>query len=817
MSKKKKKQQKPTESPLLERTLNGPDMVLDDSGFPVLMPTALGAEKILAIGKKRRSKKIVPTVAEPAEEKPIYTEYDVAATGKVITEATNAVKEGKYGKAMKARSELIDRLTDLFLNMPEEEFPLKNKAIEDIRAVIRIGKSFYEYDEKNREFISNDVYDRVLAKFRGLGQEEPNPYTPKGGLEKSDIRYPRLHNNMDKCYAIGLSDPIPAGVKETDKVESFLIRTYETLGLSSDAEVELELSPKIDGVSVNGTILKDTLLNPQTRGDEDKSIKVIGMHGLEVGDEDVENRPEFGIQYELFITDADREAADKYLNYQYVSNRHCASGLTHRLCTMEDDKLLELVNLFPIEAAELEGTYRERMEYLQKFAVCPKDMIKRKIIKDNLKGLLKKIRKTFEEYTDLRESLSYSIDGMVITVVDDELQEQLGRKGRTNLYQIALKFDPAVAVGEVKGIHLDRGKKGYRTIQVDLRHPVFLDGVRYDHVPVLSAGLFEEMGLREGSEVEVRRVGDVIPSITVLKSGTGRMLTLPDKCEECGDLLEVKNKKLYCGSPVCPGNLAGKITGFLEGLGLDGYSDGFAEFLLMEFGSKSRDVRIRSLADLYKLTDDVLDAHELDRKDIRTFRDKLIYATAKAPDYVVFGSMGWPDIGVARAKMIFREIIGIRSIPYKDFNGVAFTPDIGVWNNLKSLLSLDCDNMQTIAAHMAITRAIGEAHATKLCRFLERLTPEARACLLSEIEILERYAINITKDFDSVLKVGHTGYTPSADVRAVCEKNKFELVDGKSFDILITGDLKSTSGKMERAAKNNLPVYTEETFLKKYA
>ena len=76
----------------------------------------------------------------------------------------------------------------------------------------------------------------------------------------------------------------------------------------------------------------------------------------------------------------------------------------------------------------------------------------------------------YEKLAKKREKLGYSIDGMIITVLNDEYQETIGRDGRTNKFQIALKFDPATAEAVVEGIYLDRGKKGYRTIQVQFEH-----------------------------------------------------------------------------------------------------------------------------------------------------------------------------------------------------------------------------------------------------------------------------------------------------------------------------------------------------------
>ena len=73
----------------------------------------------------------------------------------------------------------------------------------------------------------------------------------------------------------------------------------------------------------------------------------------------------------------------------------------------------------------------------------------------------------------------------------------------------------------------------------------------------------------------------------------------------------------------------------------------------------------------------------------------------------------------------------------------------------------------------------------------------------------------MTDNFDRV-KVGHTGGALSDRVVELCEKLDYEIVDDKSFDLLITSSMESTSGKMERAKKMGLPIYTEESFLERY-
>lgn len=378
----------------------------------------------------------------------------------------------------------------------------------------------------------------------------------------------------------------------------------------------------------------------------------------------------------------------------------------------------------------------------------------------------------------IQEEIQYwgsleDIDGLVLTVVDDKYQEILGRNGRTNKFQIALKFDPASAEGIVDSISLDCGKKGYRTIQVNLEHPVFLDGVRYDHIPVLSLPLFEKMDLHKYTKVKIHRVGDVIPSITVIKKGPGNKLEPPKKCPVCGDYLDVRNSKLYCQNPECKANIVGRFTNFMEGLGLDGYNDSFSEILVNNMDCKT-------LADIIELTVDDFKNAGVKGELAKKFPDALKQALNEKYDYEILACMGLPGIGPARAKLILQE---------ETFAEMAGDKDrINLWpvnkyfaGDFTMSIYLRSDNIRR------------------------------------DFHVISKYVKHNCKGMKDRIRVGHTGGELSDEVKELCKQNNFEIVDGKNFDILIAKDLTSTSGKMELAKKKQLPIYLEEIFLDDYA
>ena len=344
-------------------------------------------------------------------------------------------------------------------------------------------------------------------------------------------------------------------------------------------------------------------------------------------------------------------------------------------------------------------------------------------------------------------------------------------------------IDPATAEAEIDHVYLDNGTKGYRTIQVQLKHPVFLDEVRYDHIPVLSKDLFDKLGLREDSVITVHRVGDAIPAISLKTEGKGKVLKAPVQCT-CHEFLKVRNGKLFCDNPLCRMNQVGRMVGFFIGIGLDDYNEAFANTIIDFSTNRPNTFNYVDLSDLFKLTPDKFAAGGYKTKTYTEFQDKLRAAVAKTPDYQVLGSVGISDLGPARAKQVLRE--------YK-----------GDWDALA----------KDVCHHNAsrIIKALGWTIGSKVVDSMDSLIG-----LCSTLEEMKEHmeTFSSTKEYD--LRVGHTGFIPSQALKDFCENRNIELVDGESFDILIADSLNSISGKAQIAHTKNLPIFTEELFLKQY-
>ena len=190
-------------------------------------------------------------------------------------------------------------------------------------------------------------------------------------------------------------------------------------------------------------------------------------------------------------------------------------------------------------------------------------------------------------------------------------------------------------------------------------------------------------------------------------------------------------------------------------------------------------LKCKTLADVIHLTKESMKEAGIDSELMLKFPKRLKEAIQNKHDYEIIAAMGIPDVGPARAKQLLKKYPFERLTHITPFN----------------LFELDGVVFSDVNTHL-VKALSGKEFYDEIDAFLE-------------------VGFIVTDNFDRV-KVGHTGGALSDRVVDLCEKLDYEIVEDKSFDILITSSMESTSGKMERARKMNLPIYTEDSFIEQY-
>ena len=120
--------------------------------------------------------------------------------------------------------------------------------------------------------------------------------------------------------------------------------------------------------------------------------------------------------------------------------------------------------------------------------------------------------RVLDEYSDLRESLPYPTDGVVIKIDDKTVAASLGYTEHHPKGNIAYKFGAQKTVTRVLRIEVSVGATGKRT-PVAYLEPVMIMGREVKQASLYSERKMTELGVTEGCTVEVGLSNDVTPKI----------------------------------------------------------------------------------------------------------------------------------------------------------------------------------------------------------------------------------------------------------------------------------------------------------------
>src|SRR5687767_13087759 len=161
--------------------------------------------------------------------------------------------------------------------------------------------------------------------------------------------------------------------------------------------------------------------------------------------------------------------------------------------------------------------------------------------------------------SQLRPSLNFAIDGVVVKVNEFSLQGELGVVGgREPRWAIARKFAPDIAVTKLLDIQVNVGRTGALNPYAMLE-PVEIGGVIVKLATLHNEDLVRQKDLRVGDIVQVKRAGEVIPQIIApvpeKSEPRGRPWRMPGKCPSCGTPVERDEEEaaIYCPNVACPG------------------------------------------------------------------------------------------------------------------------------------------------------------------------------------------------------------------------------------------------------------------------
>lgn len=461
---------------------------------------------------------------------------------------------------------MIDHQTDTLTY--KEETKATQKQIIDLKELINLhNQSYYVLD---KPVISDKEYDKLFQELLSLEKQYPELATKDSptlrvGAPASDLFKPFKHS----APLLSLNNAF-----NEDDITKFLDDTGNT-------EYLCEL--KFDGLALS-IVYKDGVLDyAGTRGDGDigedvtdnaRTIASIPLTIPYKGDLIV--RGEVVMYYDAFKR-LNEHQATMGLDL-YVNPRNAAAGSLRQLDShVTATRGLSFIAYTLVTSdSNLSNKQNERMEFLNELGFTIDSL---SLVTTSKKEILDHIKKTEE----IRLSLPFGIDGVVLKVNDVIKQEKIGYISRCPKWGIAYKFPAEIAISKILAIDLQVGRTGILT-PVARIDPVFVGGTTISSVTLHNLDMLKKKGIKIGSAIEVRRAGDVVPEIVKAIDTEGIEFNMPDQCPVCGsDVGKNEDKSAYkcMGGYNCQAQLQGAILHFgsRKGMYIDGLGSAIVDVL----------------------------------------------------------------------------------------------------------------------------------------------------------------------------------------------------------------------------------------------
>jgi len=214
---------------------------------------------------------------------------------------------------------------------------------------------------------------------------------------------------------------------------------------------------------------------------------------------DITNLLQKGVH--LQISDSDRNLGELVVKLDYF-NENLKDDFSNARNFVSGAVMADTLN------AKTERAFNDKAIIFQEYTRLP-------FISNTLLSIRKNYRESEQE---LHNSLVYLIDGVILTVTNKEIQQEMGYTSHHPNYAIALKPNNKEYEAIVKDIIWQTGRTG-RVIPTVIIEPVDIDGVTIQRCTGHNAKYIQDSGITISCSINIIRSGDVIPYIVGVNNG----------------------------------------------------------------------------------------------------------------------------------------------------------------------------------------------------------------------------------------------------------------------------------------------------------
>lgn len=545
------------------------------------------------------------------------------------------------------------------------------KKIEELREKTEYYAQKY-YDDDKPE-ISDFEYDMLMVELRNLEKEYPEFINKESLTQKVGGHVKEGFEKVTHVVPLQSLQDI-FSLEEIDEFDNRIKKSAEENGIK---EVKYVVETKIDGLSSALEYKNGKFIRGATRGnglvgeDVTQNLKTVKTIPMEINDEiDIIVRGEVFIAKEDFEKmNQEREENEEEL---FANARNAAAGSLRQLDSRITEKRpldIYIFNVQKIDGKEFNSHFEE-LEYLANlgFNVNPV-----RIPCTNLK----EVKEAIEKIGEMRETLTFGIDGAVIKVDNLKFREILGTTAKTPRWAIAYKYPPEQKETKLKDIVCQVGRTGVITPMAILE-PVKVAGSTISKTTLHNEDFIKEKELKIGDTVVIQKAGDVIPEIVKVvkekRTGEEKDFEMPIICPVCGAeaIREEGEAAVRCTGIECPAKLFRNLVHFVsrEAMNIDGLGENIIGQLL------EREL-IHNISDIYELKfEDIASLKKNGKKFAQNLIDS-INASKQNDLYRLITALGIRHVGGKASKLLAKKYKSIDNLIKASFEELSEINDIG--------------------------------------------------------------------------------------------------------------------------------------------
>lgn len=651
---------------------------------------------------------------------------------------------------------------------------MKIKRIKELVEMLNHHRNEYYNNQKSE--ISDFEYDQLFDELSALEKEtnfimansptQTVGYEVKSELTKVKHNHPML--SLDKT-------------KDINDVVKFL-----------DGRDGVIMA-KMDGLTCSLRYLNGELVSAETRGDgeigEDilhcaKTIKNIPLY--------INCKEEVIVDGEVIISYADFEKINTTLpeDEKYKHPRNLASGSIRQLdSAVAAQRNMQFIAWKLIKGSD-DNSFWERLNTLSRlgFARVATAFIERRGMDVDFYAAT--IEGAIDHIKDMAKEMGYPIDGCVIGYDDVAYGNSLGATGHHLRNQIAYKFYDELYETKLLDIEWTMGKTNTLT-PTAIFQTVNIDGTDVSKASLHNISIIKKLGLTNNCTVRVYKANQIIPQIDSCLQDGNSAIEIPNKCPICGHETEVVTENasevLMCKNPNCSGKLLGRLKFFVSkpAVNIDGLSEATLDFLI-QIGW------VQSFKDIYHLEQHKYEWVIRDGFGQKSV-EKMLGAiknsrSVKLENFIC--ALSIDGVGKSASKTIAQAFDGDFNAFYKAFQNHYN------WAELEDIGSITASNITEYLTE-------NEAEIVELAKEMNFIVP-------TKIEVKENPFTGKTLCVTGKLNT-FTRDSINAKIAELGAKSASSV--SKNTDYLITNE-QSGSSKYKKAVELNVPIITEEEFLK---